>query len=232
MKNKVNEEWKQVNGLYKCPECGKEYSKRGILSHIFRVHTERGRNHKSISIFISSGGKHKQWNKGLTAQTDERVKKAKETLLNGYVTGRLTPSWTGRKHTEETKRKQAIHGGIREGSGRGKQGTYCGYRCQSSWELAWVVYNIDHNIKFSRNKKGFEYTFNNKVRKYYPDFILEDGTYIEIKGYMTLQNKAKIENFKLPLIVIDKVKIQMYLNYVIEKYGKKFIELYNKDLVY
>ena len=57
---------------------------------------------------------------------------------------------------------------------------YKGYWCDSSWELAYVIYNLEHNIKFERNKQGFEYEFENKKYKYYPDFILEDGTYVEV----------------------------------------------------
>lgn len=77
---------------------------------------------------------------------------------------------------------------------------------------------------------GFEYEYNNEKFKYYPDFILENGTYIEIKGYLDSKNKAKINQFKNKLIVIDKKTINTYLNYVINKYGKNFVELY-KDYV-
>jgi len=37
-------------------------------------------------------------------------------------------------------------GGKRIGSGRGKSGWYKGYWCDSSWELAYVIYNIDHDV--------------------------------------------------------------------------------------
>lgn len=59
-------------------------------------------------------------------------------------------------------------------SGYGKHGWYKEYWCDSSWELAYVIYNLDHNIKFKRNYQGFTYIFNNKLHKFYPDFILED----------------------------------------------------------
>lgn len=132
----------------------------------------------------------------------------------------------GKHHTEETKRKCAKGGGYKPGSGRGKQGWYKGYWCDSSWELAYVIYNLDHNIKFVRNKEGFEYEFENKKYKYYPDFILEDGTYVEIKGFLDKKNKTKIKTFNKRLIIIDKNGIQQYINYAIKKYGKDFIKLY------
>jgi len=110
--------------------------------------------------------------------------------------------------------KKSSCGGIRKGAGRGKNGWYKGYWCDSSWELAYVIYNLDHNIKFERNKQGFEYIYKNKTHKYYPDFILEDGTYIEIKGHLDDKNKEKIKQFKHDIIIIDKKHIQWYLNYV------------------
>ena len=36
-----DEVWLQENGKYKCPVCDKEYSKAGIITHIYRAHTNR-----------------------------------------------------------------------------------------------------------------------------------------------------------------------------------------------
>lgn len=35
---KIDENWKTLNDTYKCPVCDKEYSKKGIMSHIIRTH--------------------------------------------------------------------------------------------------------------------------------------------------------------------------------------------------
>jgi hypothetical protein len=127
------------------------------------------------------------------------------------------------------KFRKKVSGGIRVGSGIGKHGWYKGYWCDSSWELAYVIYNLEHNIKFERNKIGFEYEYNKQKLKFYPDFVLNDGTYIEIKGIMNNKNLAKINSFQYKLIVIDKDKIKKYLTYVIEKYGNDFIKLYENN---
>ncbi len=124
--------------------------------------------------------------------------------------------------------RKTSKGGKRKGSGRGKKGWYKGYFCDSSWELAYVIYNLEHNIKFKRNLEGFDYEFNNKIFKYYPDFVLEDGTFVEIKGLMNEQNKTKISSFKNKLLVLGKTEIIPYLEYAIEKYGKDFIKLYEE----
>jgi very-short-patch-repair endonuclease len=39
----IKEEWIQENGKYKCPHCGRECSKFGIKNHIWRNHTEEGK---------------------------------------------------------------------------------------------------------------------------------------------------------------------------------------------
>ena len=177
---------------------------------------------------MRKNGEVSSWNKGLTKYDNQKVKKAAETLKEHYAQGLIKPSFLGRKHTEESKKKCGKGGGYKHGSGRGKQGWYKGYWCDSSWELAYVIYNLEHNIYFIRNKEGFEYEFENKKYRYYPDFILEDGTYVEIKGYLDKKNEIKIKSFDKKLIIIDKKSIKQYIDYVVEKYGKDYIKLYNE----
>lgn len=118
-------------------------------------------------------------------------------------------------------------GGLRQRSGRGKSGWYKGIFCNSSWELAWVIYAFDHGEIFTRNTTGFEYVFKEKLHRYYPDFLLNDTTtYIEVKGYNTDQWKAKKDQFPHTLRIIGKEEIKPYIKYVTEKYGTDFIRLY------
>jgi hypothetical protein len=116
-------------------------------------------------------------------------------------------------------------GGIRHGSSRGRCGWYKGYWCDSSYELAFIIYNLDHDIKFKRNREGFRYEFKGVSKLFYPDFIL-DGDYVEIKNYKSDLTDAKICNFPHKIDVIYKNDIVKYTNYVIDKYGKDFIKLY------
>lgn len=71
-------------------------------------------------------------------------------------------------------------GGYRQGSGNSKSGYYKNIFCGSTYELIWVIYQIDHNIPFERFSKKLVY--NSLI--YYPDF-LQDSNIIEIKGYYT-----------------------------------------------
>lgn len=70
-----------------CTECGKEYSKMGIKSHIWRAHGS-GKNH--VAGKTGNGG-YPAWNKGLTNETDPRVaaisKKVSKTLKERYPNG-------------------------------------------------------------------------------------------------------------------------------------------------
>jgi hypothetical protein len=120
-------------------------------------------------------------------------------------------------------------GGVKRGSSRGKCGWYKSYWCDSSYELAWVIYNLDNNIIFSRNKIGFDYVYEGENHKYYPDFILDDGNYIEIKNFSSELTDAKLKHFPHEIQILYKWDIKKeILPYVINKYGKDFIKLYEK----
>lgn len=75
-----------------CPLCGKKYSLYGIKNHI-KYH------------FGFTGFNHSAWNKGLTKETDNRVKKIGETLHNKAINGEIDLYWKGKQHTKETKNK-------------------------------------------------------------------------------------------------------------------------------
>ena len=114
--------------------------------------------------------------------------------------------------------------------GTAKYGTYKGLHCDSSWELAYAIYCLDHDIIIERNTDGFEYTYNNQQHIYYPDFIV-DGKYIEIKNFNNDQVQAKIKGFpqNKELIVLFKPDMKPYLDYCTKTYGKNFVDMYDAD---
>lgn len=208
---------------FNCTECEKEFKTyQALNSHKWRSHTKMGKSHKPTPINTTP------WNKGLTKLTDDRVKKSGDTFSKNLKSGKTKKSWAGRKHSEETKKKLSSNGGYKRGSGRGKSGWYKGYWCDSTWELAWVIYNLDHGIKFERNKEGFEYEYLGKKFKYYPDFIIED-LYLEIKGHMDKKNLEKIKQFPHKLIIISAKEIDIFINYVKEKYKVNYLPLLYED---
>lgn len=167
------------------------------------------------------------WNRGLTKSTDKRV--ARNGVKAGagvrkFLTS-LTPEGKAKFFADKKPKNTSRMGGVRKGAGRGKKGWYKGYWCDSSWELAWVIYQTDHGCKFTRNTRGFEYTFESRVRKFYPDFLFEDQTYVEIKGWLDRQNQTKIEQFHGKLLVLGEKEIQPFIDYAVTSYGKAYITL-------
>ena len=208
---------------------------------------KKKKNSDKLSLIISSGlwkpngkpkgYKHKNpsalkgstWDKIYGAdKCIEMRKKASLRLIKTPIT------WSG---DVELKRREKISttmlrnkqcGGYRIGSGIGKKGWYKGYWCDSSYELAWIIYHIDHNIPFQRNTKKFPYIFENRTYNYIPDFLLNDGTYLEIKGFQSDRTNAKINQFPNQLKVVYPDDMKDILKYTMNKYGKDFINLYEE----
>lgn len=168
----------------------------------------------------------KSWNKGKTKENDLTLAEVSRKVKEQYASGERKASFAGKHHTEEAKKKIGKNGGLKHGAGRGKNGWYKGFHCDSSWELAWVIYQIENNIVFKRNTDGFPYVYENIEHKYFPDFVLDDGTYVEIKGFLDGKSKEKIRQFPFKLKIILYKEMIPILDYVVGKYGSNFISLY------
>lgn len=118
-------------------------------------------------------------------------------------------------------------GGYRAGSGRAKTGYYKGIYCGSTYELCWLIYQLDHNLDVSRFEGVLEF---NDV-KYIPDF-LQDGKIIEIKGYErheSVEKKSAVAaHLGYDVIVLRKENLEHCFKWVRENYNvNKFYELYD-----
>lgn len=123
-----------------------------------------------------------------------------------------------------------MHGGYREGSGRAKFGYYKGIYCGSTYELCWVIYNLDHNISFKR----FEGYLQDGKIKYYPDFLIDTNTIVEIKGYKTEEVDRKTQlavSNGYSISVLYKKDLEYAFEYVKKQYKisnkNKFHTLYD-----
>lgn len=106
-------------------------------------------------------------------------------------------------------------GGMREGSGRAKTGWYKGIYCGSTYELAFLIWHLDHNLKIERSTDVFEYTYDGKTHKYYPDFVVDSQNY-EIKGRMVDADYAKLQASNA--ILVDSNKMKLFIQYVVTNY--------------
>jgi len=142
------------------------------------------------------------WNKGLTKETDDRVKRQ----------GKCN---NGKPHTEEVKLLlsklmiERYKSGWESTAGRCKKIDYVSkiagiIKVDGTWELAVAKYLDAKQFTWYRNKKRFHY-FNeitNKDATYCPDFyIVEWNSYIEVKGYKTKLDDIKWKQFTEPLII-------------------------------
>jgi hypothetical protein len=220
----------------KCELCGYDIDTHQIKKHKSYCNGLGPRRIRKYS------GKGKGWEKGKTFAELYGEKRAKE--ICNKISKKLIGKSTGKASTpeKEEQRKKQISitgklnpkcGGLRKGSGRGKKGYYKGIWCDSSWELAWVIYNIEHDIKFKRNWEKFEYEYENKIHFYIPDFILENNQYIEIKGRRKIDDLTEKELIKMNafkeknnLQILLEKEIKPYIDYAIKKYGNDFIKLY------
>lgn len=221
-KIQIKKEWLQESGKYKCPYCNKDFHKNGIGTHIYRNHTEEGKKHNPNKGY--ENGTRTVWNKGkkFSQSTKEKISKS--------LTGRKL-SKEHRQNLSIALKNSTIVGGCRKGSGIGKSGWYKNYWCDSSWELAFVIYNLEHNIPFKRNTEKFSYQFKGQNFNYYPDFIINNNEYIEIKNFDTEKTIAKYKYFPYKLTILYGEHMEKYLTYVINKYGNDFYRLYDNNII-
>ena len=197
--------WPKGKSREKSPTKGKIWITNGNINKVvFPIEFEE--------IYLKEG-----WTKGVNEEYRLNVSKT--------TTGKAsTPEKEAlrRKKISETMSKNPNAGGYRKGSGRGKQGWYKGIYCDSSWELAFVYYHLENNLKIERCKETRKYIYNGKEHKYLPDFITKDGIF-EIKGFSTKQSKEKSkQNSDIKVLYYEDVK--PYLEFVENRFGKKFYE--------
>lgn len=108
--------------------------------------------------------------------------------------------------------KQERHGG-------GHKGRYNGIPCDSTYELAFLIWNLDNGVDISRCESTYHYTYKGKISHYRPDFVVS-GQDVEIKGFMSARAQAKLTQ-NPHVFVVDKVDIKPFIQYVKQTYGVK-----------
>ena len=203
-----------VYRTWKCKVCGYIALTRKMLRQHYRSHSWKEKC---------------GWSKGLTKYNNASLLKISQSLKAGLLSGKIIPSFKGKHHSQKTKDK-IISTYIENRTNNKYRGNYKGIYFQYSFELAWLVWNFEHGIKTFRCDKTFQYwdSEQQKERTYYPDFELEDGTIIEIKGQMTQnvldKQKAVLEQYSGKYVILQKNDIKHCIKYCKDKYGKDFIQ--------
>lgn len=215
-----------------CSYCGKICKNANSLRNHERLCKENP-NRKLSGVAVKSYTKGKPaWNRGLTKENDPRVAYMSEQVK--LAQSKVTDYRPGQASTPEKEllRRQKISnyaksrnfGGITAGSGRGKKGRYKGYFCDSTYELVYIIYNIDHNIPFKRCERFYTYEIEGKVHKYYPDFELADGSLVEIKGYHTKLVDIKLKSVNdRPISILFEKDLKYAFDWVKEHYSYKYL---------
>lgn len=187
-----------------CILCRKQTSNLGISAH-YRI-THLGDNSAQLAANVSRRG-FESWNSGKSKETDSRIFAA-SGAISAALTGRA-----GKPHSPESRLKisesskaRGLSGGYREGSGIGKSGRYNGMWCDSTWELAYIIWCQTNGKDIKRNTERFDYIFDGKNHKYLPDFIV-DGQLVEVKGRKIADDvtlaKIAATNGRVKLLLAD-----------------------------
>jgi very-short-patch-repair endonuclease len=231
---KVNENWKQKNGKYKCPICGKEYTKNGISSHIIFKHINPINNKKNGFTSYNQkikNGEIKHWAKGLTKETSNIIKKMSDTLTKKYKSGEIISPFKNKKHTDISCKKMSES--AIESFKNGTHATWKSRKIQSYPEKYFesVLKNLCILDKSSK-----EYY----IKPYFLDFYFtEKKIDLEIDGS---QHKNRIESDKRRDEYLTSLGIKVFRinwknpkakdgNDYLKNKIKEFIKLYNNVLL-
>lgn len=141
-------------------------------------------------------GVSKSWNKTRREKASKLLKeKWKEKEFANKALKNLQWTQTNNQKFYKILKKSIGSGGLK--------GYYHNIYYDSALELSYLFWCFDNHIKVKRyNLDPIEYVFNNKKKLYFPDFIENDCTIVEIKGLGLYyhknyyQNIAKIEAAK------------------------------------
>ena len=212
--------------VFICKTCNKEYklnlTDKELEKHKYSIYCSRS----CANTRILSEETKKKISKSLIESGNLYISKPKEYITYCKNCGKEIKYIGSINHINYCSDKCKLEykhthlGGYRKGSGIGKHGWYKGIYCDSSWELAFVVYYLDHNLQIKRCKEKRKYLYRDKLYTYIPDFITNEGI-IEIKGYKTEQSEEKRKQNPDIKFLYQK-DIQYCLDYTINKYGKEY----------
>lgn len=218
---------------YICKHCGKICKNyNSLVQHEIRCKENPNRikfittNFEKYNKLIKAGERH---------GSNQFIKAKKLGLPKPEISAetryKLGKGFRGKHHSQETKDKLSTS--MRRAvekypesyssanvNGRVKKYIYNGVSLDGRWELLVAMYLDEHNIEWERPKTYFEYTWNNSVHKYFPDFYLPKyNYYIEVKGYKRDRDDYKWKSIN-NLIVLQKDDI--------EKIVKKNFNIFEK----
>jgi len=187
--------------LYKCKYCNMLFNKKYLGYHVAHE-CDKNPNYLINKQKMINGSKKKI---GICL-SEEHKEKIKKTISKKIK----DDTW----HTSFAKHRTFEYNGI---------------KFHGMWEVQFAQYLDRKNIQWRRPNESFLYKFEEKYRRYIPDFFIEDEQcYYEIKGYVTEKDIAKWTQFPLKLKILtgeDLEKINIFVDY--RKQKLNFEKTYN-----
>ena len=189
---------------YICKFCGKVCKNANSLRNHERLCKENPEHQESS--WIKFNKEHGAWNKGLTKETDERVRKYGETFSERYKGTEEGKKVCGHPHTDEYKQKMSKLAFERHLGGwhTSKTIEYKETKLDSNYELE-VAKTLDENqVKWERPTYFMWEDSNGLKHRYYPDFYLPDyNVYLDPKNDYLINNKSK----RFGITDVEKIKL-------------------------
>jgi hypothetical protein len=176
--------------MYICKYCGKECKNDNSLRNHERLCPKNENRVYKNGMLGKKGSNQYIKAKELGLDTPEVSLETRQKLSKLATENNL-------KRTDEVLNKisNTITNKIKEGTWHNSTGKYYYYKdikFDSIWEVKYAEYCDNNSIKWERCVESFDYIFENKQKKYIPDFYLpETKEYVEIKGYVRKKDKHK-----------------------------------------
>lgn len=187
-----------------CKYCGKECkNKNSLVQHEIRCKCNPNKCNMDITPREGFNNKGRvAWNKGLTKEINDSIKKQSETFKKNEQLGLHTNKYNpmcdekSRKKLSDTCLRKSKEGTWHTSLAKNMHINYKGTDLHGTWELKYAQYLDAKGVSWERCKDRFTYIFDDKTRYYTPDFYLVGlDKYIEIKGYATKKDYAKWTQF-------------------------------------
>ena len=166
---------------FKCEECSTGVT---VQQQTIRKILKRYKRHLCLSCRFKI-----QFTSGVRDAQLEDLRKR-----NSLRAGKTMEELYGKESADRTREKMKANNSgtgnpmygkpAAKGSGRGLAGYYRGIHFRSSLELSYMLHLIANGIGFEtaeRKEFSIQYEADGKKRTYFPDFVLSDGTIIEVK---------------------------------------------------
>jgi len=192
---KIDEKWKTIANQYKCPHCGKKFSRMGICTHIWRMHSD-GKTHDPNIGYKNTINQRVIWNKGLSKRSDARINKSalrsSKTMKKKIAAGEYIPYVLNDEQRLEASKRMSRH----NPGGKCKWYVVNNIKVQGLWEYNIALILNKSKIIWQRPGQ-FKFLKNNKKSHYTPDFYLPSyDTYLEIKGFWWGEDRNKMLQFQ------------------------------------